>query len=229
MSDPPIPLKPVLAQLTSGTTYLLGSSQFHVGARKITSEVPSLGPQEQKTLGHAAPKRYREFATARSLARQLLSEIGQPCTDLPRHTDGYPSWPVGTWGSISHSHQVAIAAVRYGDRGFGIDIEGSRPIERTLHPHILRPNELNFCAESRRNALAKIVFSAKEAFYKAQYPLTNVFLNFHDVEIHLHEQTQRYSVKVYHPVVNKLPMNHFRGGWIIVEPYVLTTAYFVDK
>jgi 4'-phosphopantetheinyl transferase EntD len=72
--------------------------------------------------------------------------------------------------------------------GVGIDIEEDTPLQAELIPMVCTPEERlwvdGFEPASRRE-LAKIIFSAKEAFYKCQYAITRAQLDFHDVHLRI--------------------------------------------
>ncbi len=68
----------------------------------------------------------------------------------------------------------------------GIDTEGAARVKPELWKSICVPEEIEWLtslAEAERAAGAGLIFSAKEAFYKCQYPLTLQFLGFHDVRV----------------------------------------------
>ena len=70
----------------------------------------------------------------------------------------------------------------------GIDAEEAEPLEPELWRFVLTEDEraaLEREPAENRGLLAKVVFSAKECFYKAQYPLTRQFLGFKQVRITL--------------------------------------------
>lgn len=131
----------------------------------------------------AVPRRQAEFAAGRTAARAALYGLGLPPVAIPMQPDRAPLWPMGIVGSISHSGGLAMAAVAH-DRdliSLGIDIEGDGAVESALWPTICRPEELSrLHAMAEQDALiaATALFCAKEACYKAQYPLTGKLFNF---------------------------------------------------
>ena len=75
-----------------------------------------------------------------------------------------PPWP---WASVA--------------RSLGIDTETCTDVKRDLWPSICTPDEsawLDTVPAARHVAAAALIFSAKEAFYKSQYPLTGEFWDF---------------------------------------------------
>lgn len=147
-----------------------------------------LAPGEEAAVAGAVPGRAREFAAGRVAARRAMREIGVADRPVPAGADRAPIWPEGVVGSISHSAEHCVAAVAAADAwaSVGIDVEPDAPLEETLWESVLRPEELAWLEANpaeRRGRLARLIFSAKEAAYKCQYPLTRTLLDFDDVAI----------------------------------------------
>jgi len=156
----------------------------------VDETLEGLLPEELALVARAVPKRQHEFATGRRLARRLLANLG--CREEPLLADGdrVPRWPAGIVGSISHGHGLcAVAAAPRGAiRGLGIDVEEADAVRPELWRRVLRPEEekwLRAQPDARQLQLAAVFFSAKEALYKAQFPLTGARLGFHDVLVEL--------------------------------------------
>jgi 4'-phosphopantetheinyl transferase EntD len=148
-------------------------------------------PEEEPMVARAIERRRREVAAGRSCARRALALLGAPPTALPADGDRVPRWPSGVAGSITHTRGFCAAAVAWQRdlRALGIDAE--RPID-TERADVMRlvatPGEAAWLArldEEHRAAGAGLVFSAKEALYKCQFPLTREMLEFSDVELSL--------------------------------------------
>jgi 4'-phosphopantetheinyl transferase EntD len=151
-----------------------------------------LYPEELVPFGSARPERLHEFRAGRHAAREALSRLGIPPGPIARNEDRSPCWPAGVAGSITHvrrgSWGFAAAAVARRETwaAIGIDVELDTALEEPLWRRVLTPSErrrLEGLPEAERGALAKLVFSAKEAVYKCQYTVTQTFLEFSDVEI----------------------------------------------
>lgn len=118
--------------------------------------------------GGMVPRRAAEFSAGRHAARLAMAAAGlAPCA-VPKGADRAPVWPRGVAGSISHSDQACIAAVSTGLRGIGLDIEPLRPFDPGVAALVTGPED-RVDAEGEPGLL---LFSAKEAAYKAQYPLS---------------------------------------------------------
>ncbi|MET3408855.1 4'-phosphopantetheinyl transferase EntD [Methylobacterium sp. 1030] len=154
----------------------------YVGARHIAPDdhlALSLG--ESAALAGAVASVRNASGAARTVAKALLGDLGAVVDGLPRAPAGFPIWPEGFVGSLSHTRGVAAAVVARRDSFdcLGIDIEDPEEIEADLARLIVRKDE----QWAIRDGLLSIrqVFSVKEAVFKALYPHDRVMLDFHDV------------------------------------------------
>jgi 4'-phosphopantetheinyl transferase EntD len=127
------------------------------------------------------PKRLRAFAAGRAAARRALAELGLAAEAIPKGPDRAPHWPIGIAGSISHSATQCLAVVIPAGlcRGIGLDLEEDSPLNETLWDTVLRPEERH----GMTGAEAKLIFSAKEAAFKAQYPISRQLYGFDGMRI----------------------------------------------
>jgi len=127
----------------------------------------------------------RASGAARIVARALLAQLGYARVAVPKGQAGEPIWPAGISGSIAHDDRTAVAAVgRLRDiRAVGIDVEPAVPLPPEMLKLIATPRELRSIADDPLQG--KLLFVAKEAVYKAVYPLDRVFLEFRDIEVDL--------------------------------------------
>jgi 4'-phosphopantetheinyl transferase EntD len=147
-----------------------------------------LWAEEAEAVRTAGTKRLREFAAGRLCARRALGRLGVPEEPLLTGPGRAPCWPAGVCGSIAHTDTFCIAAVarRGAVRSLGVDAEPDEPLEAELWKSICTPHDLDrltAAPSAVRGRLARVVFSAKECIYKVQYPLTGVFLEFHDADL----------------------------------------------
>ena len=92
-------------------------------------------------------------------------------------------------GSLAHDEVYAVAAVGWRGRlvGLGVDIEPAEPLPEDLLDLVLRPPEQS---ETEGDGVARrLVFAAKEAVFKAVYPLNRTAFEYPDVEVRLREKT----------------------------------------
>jgi 4'-phosphopantetheinyl transferase EntD len=189
------PLMPLTASVLRS---MLGSDvAASVAAPTIVTD--RLFPEERRHISRTAEKRRAEFGTARLCARHALAQLGvAPCSLVP-YPDRSPRWPQGICGTISHTKgccAVAVASVRH-FAGLGLDVEMDTALERRLESAICTDQEcawLDRFSDADRGRLGKLLFCAKEAFYKCQYATTQALIGFHDVEIEIDLDTGTFLV-----------------------------------
>jgi 4'-phosphopantetheinyl transferase EntD len=150
---------------------------------------PTGYPDEEAHVSSAVPSRRSEFFAGRECARKAIADLGFQPTVIGVHPDRSPIWPNGLIGTISHSSTLCLAAVaRQKDDALsiGLDIEPDSPLPEGMWDTICTSNERTWLdglpsGQSARQALR--IFTAKESAYKAQYPLTQEFFEFEDLEI----------------------------------------------
>lgn len=145
-------------------------------------------PGESPMLAKATPARQAEFGAGRAAARQALRAIGLVPFAIPMGSDRAPVWPAGVVGSITHDDGLclAVAARRSSLAGLGIDLEPLDPLPRDLWPTVLTAADrvwLSTQDVDLRGAYARMIFSAKEATYKALYPQTRRIVGFDAMDI----------------------------------------------
>ncbi len=148
----------------------------------------ALFPEEAQSLQRAVLKRVQEFAAGRLCARRLLAEFGIDDFPIKVAKDRQPVWPDSLVGSITHTTGfcAAVAARKTHLRAVGIDSEVAGSVRQELWRGICTPHEtawLHSLPSAEQTRAATLIFSAKEAFYKCQFPLLQERLNFHDVSV----------------------------------------------
>ena len=147
--------------------------------------------EETAAIAQAVPKRRREFAAGRRAARAAMAKLGKPAQAVPMGPDRAPVWPHGIMGSIAHCDTVCMAAlidVTGGAQSVGLDVEPAVPLRPDLEHMICTETErawLDTMPQEDRGLRAKQIFCAKEATYKALYPITGKVIGFHDVELRI--------------------------------------------
>ena len=159
----------------------------------IDQRATDLLPEERKLIESWAPSRQREFVTGRMCARRALDLLGVDASGLLPDADGIPQWPEDTVGSISHCRGVAMAMVAKSVdcRLLGLDLEKTNRLSAGAIKQVLHPMEEIFTGGDQLKA--SILFSLKEAFYKAQFPKWQAVGNFSDLalEVDLTEGTAK--------------------------------------
>jgi 4'-phosphopantetheinyl transferase EntD len=150
----------------------------------------ALYPEEARHVQKAVRKRTEEFAAGRLCARLLLREFGVQHFAIEVGAHRQPLWPEELVGSITHTAGfcAAVAAPQKCLRSVGIDTEITGSVRANLWRGICTPSEttwLRSLPQSEQLAAATLIFSAKEAFYKCQFFVTQERVGFHDVSVEL--------------------------------------------
>jgi 4'-phosphopantetheinyl transferase EntD len=192
---------------------------------------PALFPAEAAQVAGAVDKRQREYATVRHCARQALAQLGFPPVPLPRGERGAPQWPAGVVGSLTHcdGYRAAVVARAEELTSLGIDAEPHAALPEGVLPLVARPEErqqLTELAATRPDVCwDRLLFSAKEAVYKAWYPLARRFLDFPEASVHLVDDG-RFTVRLLVPGP-QLPdgeLTTMTGRWLTGNGLVLAAV-----
>jgi len=202
-----------------------------VGADNSSIYCTHLSAEEQKLANcYHNPLRRRHFILGRLCAKLCLAKLGLPPIPILKDDAGAPIWPDGVVGSISHSHSccVAVAASSSQYTNVGVDIEYTKALQPDLWPIIFSSAELAFLAShssaSWRQNLAARMFTAKEAFYKCQFPITQCWIDFKEVEIHINGCDIRFE-SATSAVRHLLP--NVSGRCIPFGDYTITIATLI--
>jgi len=187
-----------------------------------------LFPEEEAAIARAVDKRKIEFALGRTAARKALAAIGVSPTALPSNADRSVAWPTPAWGSITHADGIclAIAARRRDHAGIGIDAEVRERVKRELWGHIATPRERAWleAAPDERGAAARatLLFSAKEAFYKAQFCASRGWVGFLDAALTF-DDAGGFEVELLMDVADVFRRGtRFLGRYVVLERHVVT-------
>ena len=160
-------------------------------AWSLAGERTTLGalyPEEEAAVERAVPVRRRDFQAGRHCAREVLRALGHEAVALPAGVDRMPVWPEPIVGSIAHTRSPEAVAVAVGARSpsvlsLGVDVEergGTRQLDAALIA--TREECLASISVVGNGGYLDVLFSVKEAGYKALYPVNRRFLDFLDVE-----------------------------------------------
>jgi enterobactin synthetase component D / holo-[acyl-carrier protein] synthase len=144
---------------------------------------------EAAAVAGAVAERRREFGTVRHCARTALRQLGVPPVPILPGADRAPRWPAGVVGSMTHcaGYRAAVVARSRELGGVGIDAEPHAALPPDMLDLVLRDDErarlLRLAAAEPGRHWDRIAFCAKEAVYKAWFPLTGRWLDFDDVSI----------------------------------------------
>ena len=161
----------------------------------------------QRSYGDANSAAYCSFLAGRCALRHAIAaahDLNIP--HIPRNIYGVPLVPMQA--SISHKNEFAVGATLIDvspNTSLGIDIELKLRPYNTKHlasfqSHILTSNELLAVTHLRLLsplAASLLIFSLKEAVYKAVFPHYQNYIGFREVEIQLNiEEEGRGSATV---------------------------------
>lgn len=134
------------------------------------------------------------------LSRQLAFTAGRLCAERAMHAlqgcavyvargaAGEPLWPEGMEGSITHTSALAAAAVgrATGEHGIGIDSEfcaDDDVLRDILHVCCTADERQRLFGGVNDRLVATIVFSAKEALFKAIHRSVRRMVDFDEAEV----------------------------------------------
>jgi 4'-phosphopantetheinyl transferase EntD len=203
---------------------------FPPGVVTVRAEEPMarepLHPDEAALAVGMSDARRAEFALGRACARHALARLGLRGPVL-RGADRAPIWPEGVVGSLTHCDDFCAAAVA--ERGavlaLGLDAESDAPLRDRVAKRICTPSERAHVAGLSGPDPAlweKLLFSAKESFYKAYFTLAQTFLGFQDVEIRLDPRAERFGVQVLRE--DKPGPHRATGRFALASPHVITAV-----
>lgn len=183
---------------------------------------------EVAAIAGATEQRRREFATTRWCARRALVRLGLPEAAIPQGPAREPRWPAGVVGSLTHCAGYRAAALaRAADFAtVGIDAEPHRPCPPGVLRRVALERERHMlqrlAATGPHVCWDRLLFCAKEAVYKAWFPLTGRWLGFADAEVELLPGgTFVARLLVEPPDVPNHPLAGFTGRWLAADDLLL--------
>lgn len=213
------------AVLPAGLAGLVYAELYH--------DPPDLAPmpEEEPLIARSVDKRRNEFITVRHCARVAMGRLGVPEAPILKGERGEPRWPDGVVGSLTHceGYRGAVVGRRSAVRSVGIDAE----------PHGVLPDgvlgAVSLPAERREiSALPaglhwdRILFCAKEATYKAWFPLTGRWLGFEDAHISFELESDGTAGSFVSRILidpaarSGPPLNELTGRWSVADGLALT-------
>ena len=137
--------------------------------------------EERRVISARTPEARRASGAARHVARILLAEHGRLHVHMGRELGGSPVWPDELKGSLAHDQHMAVAAIcsEPSIASIGIDVEAATPLPTELSSVVVSPTDEPGHVSER--LAGRAVFSAKEAMYKASYPIDGEILNYDDI------------------------------------------------
>jgi len=212
-------------KLNGFETEILGADQTACVISSVQDYRQELHPKEAKELASMAEIRQIGFSSGRYCAQRAQASLGLDIQPVGR-SQRVPIWPDHCVGSISHSTTIAAALVSKNFKSVGIDIEETGRVEEKLYRILFTEFEKELISQSNpaHSGLdaAAIIFSAKEAGYKAIYPLGRKFIGFQEAEILLQPEQQTFSIRYLGKHEPNKALNAGKGYWQIHAGHVLT-------
>lgn len=187
------------------------------------SQPPTMG-SEAAHLVSARPRRKTEFAAGRAAARKAMASLNLAACPILADTDRAPIWPMGIQGSISHTSSLCAAVVGPAPLFLGLDIEDDTDLASDLFETICSKAELARIAGPDQPRLAKLIFSAKEAAYKAQYPMTRQLIGFEVFDVTLDQTQQRFTARFTKSVAAFAKGDCLQGRFACVADHLVTAV-----
>ncbi|BCG79326.1 4'-phosphopantetheinyl transferase [Mesorhizobium sp. 113-3-3] len=164
----------------------IAPASVRTGCRAIRdADEAHLLPEEARSISARQPAMRRASGAARWIAHRLLADIGVKDVAIPRAPSGAPLWPDRTIGSLAHDDDMAVAAVAPVGSivSLGIDVEPAQPLPDDIFAIVATGADRTGAADQR--LAGRILFAAKEAVYKAAYPLDREVLGYEDIAVDL--------------------------------------------
>ncbi|MFT5357940.1 MAG: 4'-phosphopantetheinyl transferase EntD [Polyangiales bacterium] len=211
---------------------LIGSYEGLVVREMDPVNAPSLSvlhPEEAALMTRAIEKRRQEFCAGRVLAREALQSLGFAPSPLLRGEDRAPIWPRGAVGSITHTqgHCAAVVARSGRIRAVGIDVEQAISLKQGVYEAITTERERQELEGDDALRIGKIIFSAKECAYKAQYALTQKYLPFSAMSVVI-DTGGTWKATFNVPAGDFRPGDVIEGRFAYVGAFVATAAVLLS-
>ena len=191
-----------------------------------------LFPEEEQIIARAVAVRRREYATVRSCARSCLDRLGYPPVPILPGVGGAPTWPAGVQGSMTHCAGYAAAAVGPVPQisAIGIDAEPDVPLPDGVLDLIATAAERDRLVVAELEPGSpnwdRLLFSAKEAVYKAWFPLVGEWLDHQQAEIIFGPENGAFAALLSRDglIVNGHHVRRLHGRWIRDRGILLTAV-----
>lgn len=199
-------------------------------------------PAEAHLIAKSVEKRRRDFIGARYCAREALKQLGEEPVAIGKGERGAPVWPRGIVGSLTHceGYRAAALAHKMRFRSVGIDAEPHAKLPDGVLDSVSLPPEREWLRTintewADRAAglhLDRLLFCAKEATFKAWWPLTLRWLGFEDAHITftVDDSSVDFGSGTFHSELlvpgqtndGGVPLTSFDGRWLITDGLILT-------
>ncbi len=182
---------------------------------------------EVASLPRATAERQREFTAGRAAIHDAMRQLGLTPQAVLHGRDRAPIWPGGLTGSLSHCRTACVAAVghRQRVRALGIDVEEDTPLETDLFDTVCTKDERAYLGglhPQDRGRVAKLIFSAKECAYKAQYAVNRTLFDFQTLSVTFQRETRQFTAQFVHDVPKFAKGTELPGRYAVGQGLIVT-------
>ncbi len=189
----------------------------------------TLFPEEEAAMARAAARRRSEFTAGRACARAALAGLGLPATAIVPGQRGAPQWPPGVVGSITHCDGYRASAVAFARDviTLGLDAEPAGPLPGGVLDVVALAEERDrlpgLAAAAPQVPWDRLLFCAKEAVYKAWFPLTGRWLGFEEAAITFAPDAGTFTARLLAdgPAAGGRRLDRLSGRWLAQGGLVL--------
>lgn len=172
----------------------------------------------------AVPRRRNQFAAGRLCAGHVCDCLGASGGAVGIGESGEPVWPAAVVGSISHTDGLAMAAAGWAAACMciGVDVELNAPLPAEAAGLVLSARERAWVGERRADDVPwdRLILSAKEAVFKAWYPLARAPLDFSGIELEMCPGSTSFTATVLEPG----GLGRIRGRFCVVPDFLFTAV-----
>jgi 4'-phosphopantetheinyl transferase EntD len=184
-------------------------------------------PDEVGYVQQAVDRRRREYTIGRTCARRALKRLGLNEVSILSGPRREPLWPAQVVGSITHCEgYCAVALARRRDvLALGIDAEVHCALPEGVLDQVSLPKERARIAGAPNGVhWDRLLFSAKEAVYKAYFPLTRSWLGFEQADLTFDSVRDTFEARLLvEPVIlGGYPVATFPGRYGVRDELVFT-------
>ena len=208
------------------------------GAQIALVTIPTLGGEPVEDVANAI---FRKWGIGKKRKDEGILLLLVTRDRLSRLEVGYglePILPDGLAGSITHCNGYRGAAVARTDAvvSLGIDAEPHAPLPPRVLGAVTAPGDAEHLAELAAADPAvhwdRLLFSAKEAVYKAWYPLTQRWLGFSDASLTLQPLTGTFTAHILIDGTRAgggAPLTELTGRYTVERALVVTAVAVDDR
>ena len=154
-----------------------------------------------QSLENVAQTRKHNFVAGRYCAIQAAKKLGLSLPAFGNAETREPLWPKGFTGSISHSKSLAISCVSDSSQYQSMGIDAEEIIRSTMAEKIsgtvATQEELDYLNSFKLDFGFTLLFSAKEALFKALFPLGRKYIDFKEaILIDIDQQKKTFQLRL---------------------------------